>query len=60
MKVKVRGKVFDGSKEPVMVVLTKKDKENIANMLPEATKYCEFPDNYKEEDIKEYMKLKGE
>lgn len=44
MKVKVGNKIYDGEQEPVMVILTKQDKENIANMLPEANRYCMFPD----------------
>jgi hypothetical protein len=55
MKVKVRDQLYDGEKEPVMVILTEKDKENIKNMLPEATKYCMCPDSYTHEQIKAWM-----
>lgn len=44
MKVRVGDTIYDGSKEPVMLILTDKDKENIRNMAPLATKYCQFPD----------------
>ena len=61
MKVKVGDKIYDGEKEPVMVILNKGEKEQIANMAPEATKYCVYPgdkkwlkNNYKA--IKEWMK----
>ena len=43
MKVKVGNRIYDGENEPVMVILSKGDRENIANMLPEATKYCIYP-----------------
>ena len=43
MKVKVGNKIYDGEKEIIMVILTDKDKENIANMHPKATKYCQYP-----------------
>lgn len=43
MKVKVGDHVYDSDNEPVMVILSVKDKENIANMLPNATKYCAHP-----------------
>jgi hypothetical protein len=43
MKVKVGNKIYDGENEPVMVILSKSDRENIADMLPEATKYCSYP-----------------
>jgi len=45
MKVKVGNNIYSGDKEPVMVILTDKDKKNIAKMLPQAKKYCEYPDD---------------
>lgn len=56
MKVKVKDIVYDGFKEPVMIILTKQDKENIKNMLPDATKYCVYPDSWSAEEIKKWMK----
>jgi hypothetical protein len=60
MKVKVGNKIYDGEKEPIMVILADGDKENISNMHPDATKYCVYPatehwtkDDYKA--IKEWM-----
>jgi hypothetical protein len=60
MKVKVGNKIYDGKQEPIMVILSNKDKENIENMHPDATKYCMYPttdewikDDYKA--IKEWM-----
>jgi hypothetical protein len=58
MKVKVGGIIFDSETQPIMIVLSPKDKENIANMLPECTKYCSYPDDgfeYDEETIKKFM-----
>ncbi len=43
MKVKVGNKVYDGKKEPVMVILSKGEKQQITDMLPDATKYCVYP-----------------
>ena len=43
MKVKVGNTIYDGEREPVMVILTDQDKKNIANMDLEATKYCVYP-----------------
>ena len=61
MKVKVRNKVYDGDKEPVMVILSKGEKQQIADMHPDATKYCVYPateewtkDNYAK--IRDWMK----
>jgi hypothetical protein len=60
MKVKVGDKIYDGEKEPVMVILTDQDKKNIADMLPDAYRYCAYPgetqwikDDYKA--IREWM-----
>lgn len=42
MKVKIGNKVYTSKDFPIMVILTEKDKFNIAHMLPEATRYAEF------------------
>ena len=55
MKIKVGNKIYDGEDEPVLVILSDSDKENIANMLPTATKYCSYPKDY-DGDIKKFMK----
>jgi len=57
MIVKVGNKIFNSEKEPIMIVLSEDDKKNIAQMIPDATKYCSFPDNMKLNDIKNFMKL---
>ena len=43
MKVKIGNKIYDGAEEPVMVILSKGEREQIANMHPDATKYCSYP-----------------
>lgn len=57
MKVKVGNTVYDCEYQPIMVILSEKDKENIANMLPEATKYCAYPDNISPQEIEKWMRL---
>jgi hypothetical protein len=42
VKVKVGDTIYDAEDQPIMVILTERDKQNIANMRPDATKYCEF------------------
>lgn len=44
MKVKVGNKIYDGDKEPVMVILTPKDRENISQMSAFNQHYCQYPD----------------
>jgi hypothetical protein len=55
MKVKIGKKVYDPNDQPIMIILTKKDKENIANMDPTATRYCSYPDTMDPEKIKKWM-----
>jgi hypothetical protein len=58
MKVKIGDKVYDPEKQPIMIILSEKDKENIANMSETATKYCCFPNKgYTEEEINEFMNI---
>lgn len=45
MKIKVGNEIFDAEKQPIMIILTQQDKNNIANMHPEAMSYACFPDN---------------
>lgn len=44
MKIKVGDKVHDGEEEPIMIILTKEDKELIKDMADDATKYCAYPE----------------
>lgn len=55
MRVKVNGHVFDSTEEPIVIVLSKEDKRNIANMLPQCHKYCSYPDGHDEQEIKKFM-----
>ena len=50
MKIKVRNKIYDGEKEPVMVILNPVDKFNIVNMAPHTKKYCVYPNKLKYTD----------
>lgn len=61
MKVKVGDKIYDGNNEPIMVILSKGEKEQIAKMHPNATKYCVYPNipefaKDKHKKIKAWMK----
>lgn len=57
MKVKIGNSVFDGEKQPVMVILSPEDKENIANMSPEASKYASYPEDSDPRKIENWMSL---
>ena len=56
MKVKIGDTIYDSEIEPIMVILTESDKKNIKNMLPEATKYCSYPDEIPTDEIRQFMK----
>lgn len=58
MKVKVGNHIYDGEKEPVMVILSKGERKQIANMAPDATKYCVYPD-IEEWTRNDYEKIKA-
>jgi len=59
MKVKIGDEICDSKDQPIMIILEGKDKENIANMLDTATKYCSYPDSgFTEEEIKKFMVTK--
>ena len=44
MKAKINDTIYNSEEQPIMVILSEKDKENIANMPKEKTKYCSYPD----------------
>lgn len=64
MKVKVGDKIYDGEKEPVMVIMTEKERKSLVKNFinSAASKYCVYPatdywnnDNFK--NIKEWMEI---
>lgn len=55
MKVKIGDKVFDGNKEPVMVILSDEDKLNIRHMRKTCMRYCSYPEGFDSDEIKEWM-----
>ena len=54
MKVKIGNKIYDPNEEPIMLILTDQDKENIKNMLPNCSKFIIFPDSSIKEDIENW------
>ncbi len=56
MKVKIGNTIYDSKDQPIMVILSKQDKENINNMNEQAHKYCSYPDEIPKEQIIEFMK----
>lgn len=48
-------RLVDGADLPVAVVLTEADKRNIANMAPDASVYCVFPDSFDVGEIQRWL-----
>lgn len=62
MRVKIGDTIYDSNKEPVMLILSDQDKELIANMAEDNSKYCSYPnkEEYTENNfakIKAFMKI---
>ncbi len=61
MKVKIGEITIDAEDQPVMIILSDRDKINIASMPPDKARYCGYPlDRYSEKEIEEFMKIDGE
>jgi hypothetical protein len=55
MKVKIGNKIIDSECEPIMIILSDEDKENIKNMDKDCNKYCCYSDDYTVNEIKLFM-----
>lgn len=63
MRVKIGDQWHEvGPGQPIAVELTLKDRDNIANMHPEATRYGVFPDGMTSDDMRAWLgdDLEGE
>lgn len=62
MKVKVGDKIYDGKNEPIMIILNKGEKQQIANMHPDATRYCQCPttEEWTDKKIEKWMEVEPE
>lgn len=54
MKIKIGKFMFDPNQTPIMLVLSKQDKANIA-AHPEANSYAAFPDGYNKGAVENWM-----
>lgn len=55
MKVKIGDTLYDSNQIPVMLVLSDEDKENLANMDPEANSFCSYPSGMNADAIHTWM-----
>jgi hypothetical protein len=56
MKIKIGDRIYNSEDQPIMIILTKKDKNNIKHMSPDATKYCCYPPGSDVDEILNWMK----
>jgi hypothetical protein len=57
MLVKIKNKIYDSNKEPIMLILSEEDKENIKNMESSCKKYCSYPEGMEIFKIQTFMNL---
>lgn len=55
MLVVIGKEIYSADEMPVMLVLTKADKQNIANMADDAFCYCAYPQGRDEKEIRAWM-----
>ena len=58
MKVKIGNKYYDSKEQPIMVILSDKDKDNINNMFKNCCMYLTYPEDTnecKKEEIYNWM-----
>ncbi|MDD5703771.1 MAG: hypothetical protein PHU23_17185 [Dehalococcoidales bacterium] len=56
MKVRIGDKIYDSNKEPILLVLTDFDIENISE-IDGQKRYCSFPEHWDRKEIKKLMDL---
>ena len=59
MKVKIGDKVYDSETEPIMVILSARDRLNIAKMDPRCTKYCASPADMSDMEVHRFMRTEA-
>lgn len=57
MKVKIGDKIFDSEETPILLILDNEEIKHMQNMADNNHKYCSFPDDSKDEDIEEFMRV---
>jgi len=57
MIVKIGDKVYDAEEEPIMLILSDSDKENLANMHSDKNKFITFPEGMDIKEVREFMKI---
>ena len=57
MLVKIGNEIYDSTKTPIMLIFDDKEIKHMQGIESNNYKYCSYPDDTKEEDIVEFMKV---
>lgn len=62
MKIKIKNRVSDSNKEPIMLIFENNEDrkliiEQLSNMEESTTKYCMYPEFIDRESIEKFMKI---
>lgn len=61
MQVKVGDRYYDSEEEPIMVILTEKEKNDVVSMVgTKYTKMCKAPAEYGDAEFKQFMDMTPE
>jgi len=55
MKVKIGDVLYDSEHQPIMIILTPLERDQVSHMSKNATKYCSAPYGMSEEDMGKFM-----
>ena len=58
MLVKIGDNIYDSNVEPIMLILSDIDKENIKNMHTDKHKFISYPSQMEQKEIKKWIDSK--
>jgi hypothetical protein len=44
MKIKIGDNIYESNREPIMVIMSKEERKQIAEMPENYDRYCQYPD----------------
>ena len=58
MFVKIGDTIYDANDQPIMLILTNEERQQIADMDPDSQgKYCQFPAGSDQSEIEQFMEM---
>jgi hypothetical protein len=56
MKVKIGDNIYDSDEQPIMLIMSQREKNLISHMCPSDTKFCVYPEDMNEGVIIKFMR----